>query len=119
MSTDYNPVTIETAIRECANRIAKGVTVCAKAYEEFLKADHDYDVAFAHAYLDSEGPAHEKKYRAEIWTVEARSKRDVADAAYRHADRQARALETELRGLQSVGASVRSMYGVAGRGEGA
>jgi hypothetical protein len=48
-----------------------------------------------------------------------RHERDVADAAHRFADRQARALENELRALQSVGASIRAMYGVAGRGEGA
>lgn len=119
MSTEHNPVAIENAIRECANRIAKGVTVCGNAYKVFLEADHAYDLAYAHAYLDSEGPAHEKKYRAEEATAKERRARDVADAAYRFADRKARALETELRSWQSVGASVRAMYSVAGRGEGA
>lgn len=117
MSTDHNPVQIEAAIRECANRIAKGVTVCGQSYKAFLEADHAYDLAYAHAYLEAEGPAHEKKYRAEKATAEERRARDVADAAYRFADRKARALETELRAWQSVGASVRAMYTVAGRGE--
>jgi hypothetical protein len=115
--TDYNPAQIEAAIRECANRIAKGVTVCANAYAKFLDADRAYDAAFAHAYLAADGPVHEKKYRAELATQPQREERDVADAAYRHADRMARALEAELRGLQSVGASIRAMFGVAGRGE--
>lgn len=61
--TDHNPVQIEAAIRECANRIGRGVTICANAYSAFLAAD--------------------------------------------------------LRAYQSIGASVRQMYGVAGRGEGA
>ncbi len=117
--TDHNPVAIEAAIRECANRIANGVSVCGNAYKVFVTADHEFDVAFAHAYLNADGPAHERKYRAELATADERRARDVADAAYRFADRKARALETELRAWQSVGASVRLMYGVAGRGEGA
>jgi len=46
-----------------------------------------------------------------------REARDVAEAAFKYADRRAKALELELRALQSIGASVRSMYAVAGRGE--
>ncbi|MEU2013064.1 hypothetical protein [Nocardia sp. NPDC019302] len=114
---DYNPESVERAIHNCANRIAKGVNVCAELYEKYLEADHAYDVAFAHAYLDAKGPAHAKKYMAELATQDERRARNVADAAYRHADRKAKALEAELRAWQSVGASVRSMYGAAGRGE--
>ncbi|WP_228002175.1 hypothetical protein [Nocardia australiensis] len=114
---DYNPVSVENAIRECANRIAKGVTVCGNAYAAFLDADRSYDRVFASAYLDADGPAHERKYVAELATQEEREKRDVADAAYRYADRTARAVEAELRAWQSVGASIRQAYGVAGRGE--
>ncbi|MBM4608098.1 hypothetical protein GS416_05110 [Rhodococcus hoagii] len=105
------------SIRECANRIAKGVTVCGNSYSAFLQADRAYDQAFALAYLKASGPAHAKKYEAELATEQEREARDLADAAHRYADRQARALEAELRAWQSVGASVRSMYGVAGRGE--
>ncbi|MGF7124070.1 hypothetical protein [Rhodococcus sp. BE178] len=115
--TDYNPVKVEQAIRNCANRIAGGVSVCSNTYSAFLDADRAYDQAFAKAYLEAGGAAHERKYIAELATDEERSARDLADAAYRYADRQAKALEAELRAWQSVGASVRSMYGVAGRGE--
>lgn len=118
MTADLNPVQVEQAIRECANRIANGVTVCAERYREFLRTEHAYDVAFAHAYLEAtDRPAHERKYLAEVATAEERSARDVADAAYRHAERQARALDAELRAWQSVGASIRSQYSVAGMGE--
>lgn len=116
---EFNPVQIEEAIRECANRIAKGVSVCAERYSEFLSADRAYDRAFARKFLDATGSVEARKFQAELDTVEERDNRDVADAAYRHADRQAKALDAELRAWQSVGASVRQMYGVAGRGEGA
>lgn len=119
MSEVMNPVSIETSIRKCANRIAAGVKVCSDAYKAFLAADHRYDLAYARAYMAAEGPAHERKYAAEVKTEKERADRDTADVAYRYADRQARAIESELRALQSVGASVRQAYAVAGRGEGA
>ena len=122
MAPEITPVGIEEQIREVAQRMARGVGICSERYLTYLEASRAYDLAYAHAYLGGhdEGeqpPAHERRYRAEIATTEQRGKRDVADAAYRHADRTARALEHELRALQSVGASLRAQYGVAGVGE--
>lgn len=113
----HDPVSIENAIRDCANRIARGVLVCAERYETFLTAEREYDRAYAKAYMAHEGPQTEKRYAAEVATGDERATRDVADAAYRFADRTAKALESELRAYQSVGASVRAMYAVSGRGE--
>jgi hypothetical protein len=119
MSMDVlNPVEIETRIRDISNRIAASAGVCNERYKAFLMADHAYDLAESQAYLDHDGPAHEKKRAAELAVKDLREARDVADAAYRYADRTAKALESELRAYQSVGASVRAMYQVAGRGEG-
>lgn len=117
MSTDYNPVQVEEAIRKCANRIAEGVKICGNRYATYLEADHLYDKAFARAYLAADGPVHERKYTAELATDAERQARDVADAAYKYADRTAKAAVEELRALQSVGASIRQAYSVAGRGE--
>lgn len=117
MSDVVNPADVEAGIRETSNRIARSVRVCSERYETFLRADHTYDIAYANAYLRAEGPAHEKKYRAELDTIAERRHRDVEDAAYRYADRQAKALQDELRAWQSVGASVRAMYGAAGVGD--
>ena len=117
MTDVLSPVDIETGIRDVAARIARGVSVCSNRYKTFLEADRDYDRAYAHAYMAHEGAAHEKKYAAELATQDEREARDLADAAYRYADRQHRALQDELRAYQSVGASVRAMYSVAGRGE--
>ena len=115
---DLSPVAVERAIRDVSNRISRGVRVCAERYAAFLAADHDCDLAEARAYLAAkEHPAHERKYRAIVATEDERRARDVADAAYRHAERQANALDAELRAWQSVGASIRTQFGVAGRGE--
>ena len=116
---DINPVSVEESIRDVAARIAKGVSVCDERYRTYLSADHDFDVAEATAYLGHDGAAHEKKYAAVLATQDERHARDVADAAYRYADRTARALTEELRAWQSIGASIRQTYAVAGRGEGA
>jgi len=119
MTENWNPVVVEEKIAVISNRIANSVTTCSNAYRDFMKADLEYDRAYAKAYLDHDGPQTEKKYAAELATYDERSARDVADVAYRYADRLARALEAELRAMQSIGASIRMQYGVAGRGEGA
>jgi hypothetical protein len=115
MSQVLNPVNVEENIRTISENISRGVLVCDERYRTFLQADHAYDVAYAQAFLAYQGPANRAKYEAEVATQRERAVRDVADAAYRYADRQARALQDELRAWQSVGASVRSMYAVAGR----
>lgn len=117
--TPLNPVQIESAIRELVNRIAKGIQVCSTRYTAFLEADRHFDREYAGAYLAAEGSIKDKEMTAKLETMPAREERDIAEAAYKHADRLAKALELELRAYQSIGASIRSMYAVAGRGEGA
>ncbi len=116
--TDWNPVRVEEAIHKCAQRIADGVMKADKAYRLFLEADQQYDLAYAKAYISMpEAPAHERKYRAEMLTVEERKARDEADAAYRLMDRNMKAIQSELDALRSIGTSVRQAYAIAGRGE--
>lgn len=117
MSEIIAPAQIEQLIRDVANRIGKGVRVCSERYESYLTADREYDRAYANAYLAAEGAEHLRKQTAVLNTMAERQNRDVCDAAFRYADRQARALEAELRAWQSVGASLRQQYAVAGRGE--
>ncbi|AOY72017.1 hypothetical protein ARZXY2_2486 [Arthrobacter sp. ZXY-2] len=118
MSNDVlNPVAIEQRIRDISVRIANSAAVCNERYVTFMTADRNHDLAYASAYMEQKGAAHEKRYAADLATAETRGARDVADAAYRYADRLAKALESELRAYQSIGASVRAMYQVAGRGE--
>lgn len=117
MSIQVNPVQVEEEIRRVSDDISTGVAVCDQTYRAFLAADRAYDAAFARAYMAHGGAAHERKYAAELETGREREMRDVADAAYRYADRRAKALQDELRALQSVGASMRAMFAVAGVGE--
>ena len=114
MTEVLNPVDIEQAIRTCSDRIHNGVKVVTSAEREARDKNRAYDRAFAAAYLAAEGPAHERKYRAELATADERDARDVAEVAFKYAERTAKAVEAELRAWQSVGASVRAMYGAQG-----
>lgn len=113
MSDVLNPVDVERVIRETANEIARNVRVVSDAEREARRTRVVYERAFASAYLAAEGPAHEKKYHAELDTQTERDAMEIADLAYRHAERQSRALEGKLRAFQSIGASVRQMYAAA------
>lgn len=112
-----NPVMIEQHIRDTSNRISKSAGVCNSRYVEFATADREYDREYARSYLDHSGPAHEKRYSAELETTELRESRDIADAAYRYADRLSKALTAELMAYQSLNKSVLATYSAAGVAE--
>ncbi len=107
----HNPADIERRLEELANRIAKGVTIISNAEREARAARRDFDLAYAHAYKRSEGPVNERKYAADIDTMPHRERAEIAELAFRHAERTAKALEKELIAWQSIGSSVRTMYG--------
>ena len=114
---DLTPIAVEDRIRELSTRIAKSASVCNQRYVEFLDADREFDKAFAQAYLAHEGPQSEKRYAADEVTMPERERRDVADAAYRYADRLSKALQSELMAFQSLNKSILAQYQVAGIGE--
>ena len=113
MSDFLTPPELDQRLTKVVDRIADGVRVCDRLYRERLQAAGDYDRAFARAYLAHEGPAHEKRYAAELATERERNARDVAEAAHRYAEGTARALRDELDSLRSLGASLRAQFGAA------
>lgn len=88
------------------------------AYRAFLRADHDFDLAYAKAFLRAEGSVDARKHIALLDTEKERDARDVADAAFRLCEKTAKAIHAELDAYRSIGTSVRQAYAVAGRGEG-
>lgn len=119
ISKPLNPVEVEDIIFNISNRIAKGVSVVSKREDTYMTAKRAYDRAVAVAVLEAEGTVLEKKAKVELAVVEERDAMDLAYSAWRFADRQARALSLQLDAVRSIGASIRNMYQVAGRGEGA
>lgn len=114
---EWNPVSVEKAIVGVVDDIVEGIRKASDAYDKFLQSDHAYDLAFAKAYMSYDGPAHAKKYAAELATEVERMNRDAADVVYRLVERTNRALEKKLDALRSIGVSVRQAYAEAGRGE--
>lgn len=113
-----NPVEIEREILDLSNKISHGVRAFSERYQAFLDADREYDRAYAAAYLGREdGSIKDREKHAVLATISQREARDLAEVAYKHADKMHRALSDSLRALQSVGASVRMQYATAGRGE--
>jgi hypothetical protein len=110
----YNPVSVEQAIRNCSDRIAKGVSITAERYKAYQKAKRELDRAKAHAFLDYQGTQLEKKHAAELATEGERDERDRTYEAYKYAKELAAALEDELRALQSINKSVNSAYNAVG-----
>lgn len=114
--SEWNPVSVEKAIVQVVDEIVSGISKSSETYARFLEADRAYDLALAKAYMRHDGPAHSKKYAAEIATEQERLDRDVADVSYRLVERTNRALEKKLDALRSIGVGVRQAYQEAGRG---
>lgn len=114
--SEWNPVSVEKAIVDVVDQIAAGIRNASNSYENYLKENHAYELAFAKAYMSYDGPAHAKKYAAELATESERIDRDAADVAYRYVERNNRALEKKLDALRSIGVGVRQAYQEAGRG---
>lgn len=112
-----NPVDAEGKIQELSERIAKGVGVVTNAEREARGKKRAFDLAYAHAYKNADGPAHERRYTADILAMPFREEADNAEIAFKHAERTAKALEKELLAWQSINSNLRAMYGVAGVGQ--
>lgn len=115
-----NPVAVERRILELSNLIAEGVKQVTNHLRDYRRADAEYDRAKARAQLAAEGKTvADRDAEVELATVDERDARDVAEVAYSHVNRRVKAFEKELDAIRSIGANVRQMYAVAGRGEGA
>lgn len=112
-----NPVAVEQKILELSNRIAKSAGICNDRYVARLESERAYERAYAQAYMAHQGPQQEKRYAAVLATETEKAQADEDEAAYRYADRLAKALESEPMAFQSVARSVGRMYNAAGVGE--
>lgn len=116
---EYNPVSVEKALRDILNEQAAGIITSRDAHEAFLKAERAAERAYARAYMAHQGPQTEKKVAAKIVpeVIAAEDDRDVKDVAYKYAKDLADHLRGKLDGMRSIGASVRKAYENAGRGD--
>ena len=106
-----NPVDIERALQKVRNDINRGVRIVNDAEKVKREAQRVYDRAYAKAFIAATCAQTEKRYHAELATVVERAALDEAEVAYSNARSRARALTDELSALQSLGSSVRMMFG--------
>ena len=112
-----NPVEIEQAIRQAVQTVAEGVEIVTQRLAVYREAERVYDVAYASAYMRASGPVQERKFQADLACQGERETMDVAEVAFKYADRRCRAAENTLSAYQTLSKSVTAMYGAAGRGE--
>lgn len=112
-----NPVEVEQAIRDAANVVAEGVAVVSQRLAVYREAQRTFDQRWAHTYLRVEGPVEERKQRCIVECATEQANLDVAEVAYKFAERKARAAESTLSAYQTLSRSITAMYGAAGRGE--
>lgn len=112
----FTPPDIEKAIFDAAEEISNAADSMRAAHEDALRTDREYDRAYAFAYVDSDGPAHERRYRAEVHrdVQDARDARDAAEVTYKYFVSRSRAAERKLDALRSIGTSVRQTYNNTG-----
>lgn len=112
-----NPVEVEQGIVAAANEVSEGVAVVSRRLDAYRQADREFDAAYASAYMQAKGPVEERKHQAVLATMTERAALDVAEVAWRYADRRCRAAESRLSAYQSILRSVGTMYAAAGTGE--
>lgn len=111
------PADLEQRIAFYTDQINQGVAIISEREGEAKRLQRELDREFARQYLAADGPQTEKRYRAELETAQLRADAEVAQLAFRHAERQMRSLETQLSAWQTIAKSLLASMGPAtGRG---
>lgn len=113
----WSPVAIERRLADIDHAISVGVDALADAYDRYADLKNRVEIETARAYMSYSGPAHAKKYAAILATEQLRYELAIADGAYHRSKWKNEGFSEQLKAVQSIGASVRAQYGVAGRGE--
>jgi hypothetical protein len=106
----HNPADVEVKIEETKNRIAAGVKIVTAAEREMKAAKRAFDLAWAYAIKNADGPEYLRKSEAAIATMPHRENADNAEIAFKHAERTATALEKELYAWLGILKDVTAMY---------
>ena len=112
----WSPVAVEQRLAYIDDQITQGVDALAEAYSKYAHAKNELEKANARAFMNYSGALGAKKYAAIVATTELRDQLTVADIAYHYAKTRSEALKDQLSAVQSIGASVRAQYEIAGRG---
>lgn len=114
MADVLNPVIIEAAIRDAVQTVTEGVEQVTIRLAAYREAERVFDLKWARVYMSATGPVEQRKQTCIIETEEEKVALDVAEVAYKYADRRTRAAESTLSAYQTLAKSVIAMYNVAG-----
>lgn len=111
-----SPVDVEKRLLELEQTLSDALVEWKGFYKAFKDAEREYDQAFARAKLASKEATNDKRYDAELVTIEQREALDLADVEFKYADKRLTAVQKVVEIWRSVGTSVRQAYGLAGMG---
>ena len=112
-----NPVEIEQGIVAAAEEVARSVQIVSDRLEAYREAEHLFDLKWAGEYMRATGPVEERKQTCVLKTEVERKAMDVAEVAFKYADRKCKAAEARLSAYQTLSRSITAMYKTAGVGE--
>ena len=114
---DLTPVQVETRIRKLVDSLSDALVAWRKAFGQWKTAEREYDVAFATAKINvpSDVPYADRGHHATVETFKQRTAKDVAEEAFRYAEKRLDAVRSALSAWQSIGKSVTDAYRNAGR----
>lgn len=111
MGDILNPDDVSAQISAVRNQIAEGVRTISDAEEEAKDKRRAFDLAYAKAYLNADGAAYMRRYKATVETMKEREAMDIADLAFSKAEREGWALIRALGAWQTISNSVVALYG--------
>ncbi len=114
---DLTPIRVESRIQELVGSLSDALVAWKKAFGQWKKAEREYDVAFATAKINvsSDVPYNDRGHHATVATVDQRTAKDVAEEAFRYAEKRLDAVRSALSAWQSINRSVQMAYQNAGR----
>lgn len=111
--TDLTPAAISKTLSEISRQIDELTDELAMLDEKAVRRRQSYKVAYAQAFLESEGSMDIRKYRAETMTAELLFDYELAEQQHRAAVAQLKALRDRLEVGRSLGAIMRLEWGNA------
>lgn len=106
------PLDVERELVDLVSRLDKAPGIIRDYHNQLRAARAEFKKAYAIAYGSATGTQMDKKFAAELATVDLQDALDEAEISYKFVCDTQDALRTKLRALQSVGSLIRaSMFG--------
>jgi hypothetical protein len=116
---DLNPIQVEKRIQELVRTLSDSLVEWKRRYGEWKDAEREFDKAYAIARIgvDKEVAYNDRKYHADVATMEQREVKEVAEGAFKYSEARLAGVRSALSAWQSIGRSVNEAYRNVGRVE--